>query len=335
MSRVIAASAIGTLMSYGYTEAEARRIRAFLPRRFETFGFPLPATNIDAWLIHRAVKHYLFQHNERGVFKPYANNNGYLSMQHTETMSYVTANEEITFTTVEFVRHFGDAFFTDMSEDAGKRIIRMNADGSFVIKNRRLEQLFREMEQRAKPTDGPSNHFTPYASISLGEFRLPKDEVYSAKDMYELYMHGKLAQEYVTDYNFRRVLLSGLDHLKVTKYLYFLYCARLKDQPHGQAYHGERFFIMGNLSNREPNGHTYFPHQRGGMIFFEDNTVLTRNGSMIVPPVQMNMNTLPSGYQATHGMARISLNGQWHASPVIPLSVKQYFSDDEWLQALA
>ncbi|QVW55665.1 hypothetical protein pEaSNUABM9_00069 [Erwinia phage pEa_SNUABM_9] len=334
MSVVIAASAVGTLMSYGYTEAEAKRIRSFLPRRFQTFGQPLPPTNIDAWLIYRAVKHYLLCSNERGVFKPYAGTSGYLSMQSTESMAYVTDKETIGFSTVEFVRHFGDAFYTDMSEQEGKRIIRMNQDGSFVIKNRRLEQLFREMEQRANHQKGPGSHTNPYMSAHSGMFYLPVDETYTAKDIFNMYTHGALATEYVQTQDFRKVMISGVDFHIVAKYLYFLYCEKLKGKPHGEHFEGERFTIARTMDSRNVDAFTYYPHRRGNAIYFADQTALTPNGLVQVVPMQLTMNSVPVNYYSHGRMVRFSLNGHMESSPNIPLSVKAYFTLDEWATAL-
>ncbi|QVW28519.1 hypothetical protein pEaSNUABM8_00022 [Erwinia phage pEa_SNUABM_8] len=334
MSAVIAASAIGTLMSFGYTELEAKRIRSFLPRRFQTFGQPLPPTNIDAWLIYRAVKHYLLCTNERGVFKPYAGTSGYLSMQSTETMVYVTNKEKISFSTVEFVRHFGDAFYTDMNEQEGKRIVRMNQDGSFVVKNRRLEQLFREMEQRANRPEGPGCHTNPYMSANTGAFYLPVDETYSASDIFAMYTHGALATEYVQDQNFRKVMLSGVDFHIVAKYLYFLYCEKLKGEPHGEHFEAIRFTITRTLDSRFVDGFTYYPHRRGNAIYFADQTALTPNGLVPVVPMQLMMNSVPVNYYSHGFMVRFSLNGHMESSPSIPLSVKKYFTLEEWATAL-
>ena len=107
MSYYVAASAIGTLMDYGYTEAEAKRIRGFMPRRFQMFGQVLPLTNIEAWLAYLAVKHYCQNTEERGRFGlDYPS--GYLNMQPHEKMHYVTKDQKVEFSTREFVRHFGD-----------------------------------------------------------------------------------------------------------------------------------------------------------------------------------------------------------------------------------
>ena len=333
MSAVIAASAIGTLMSYGYTEAEAKRIRAFLPRRFQTFGQPLPPTNIDAWLAYRAVKHYLVCSDERGSFIRSHQPSGYLSMQNIEQMEYVTKKETIKFSTVEFVRHFGDAFYTDMNEEAGHRVARLNNDGSFVIKNRRLLQLCQEIEQRASK-GGVTSGIGLYGMANIGEFFLPQEEQYSASDIYTLFTQGKLAKEYSTSYDFRRSLVSGVDFHQVAKYLYFLYCEALKGVGSWMQFSHDRMSIMNNIRNRTVDFYTQFPHPRGGCIYFEDHTVMTPWGITHAQPIPMNMHTVPQGYTADHEMVRLSLNGHMCTSPLIPLYVKNYFSDEEWQAVL-
>lgn len=335
MSHIVAASAIGTLMNHGYTELEAKRIRGFLPRRFDLTSASLPVTNIDAWLAYRAVKHYSRFANERGCFMPGDNGNGgYLSMFHYESMKYVTEQFVLTFSTTEFVRHFGDAFYTDMDEQAGKRVIRLNGDGSFVMKNRRLEQLLLEMERRSQEPENSPGSFTYYVNngVRAEKLYLPKDEKYTPKEIFTMFTHGKMAKEYINNSN-GRALVQGLNYHEVAKYLHFLHCLQAQGNEAGKLFVGERFTVLGNYAGRNVYGHAHFPHRLGQVVYFEDQEILT--GPSVVRDWPLTNVQYEFGYNATHDMVRLFLgNGAIDAAPVIPLAVKAFFTLEEWRTAI-
>ncbi|ANZ48309.1 hypothetical protein BIZ78_gp266 [Erwinia phage vB_EamM_Caitlin] len=328
MSHIIAASAIGTLMSFGYTEAEAKRIRGFMPRRFQLMGQVLPLTNIEAWLAYRAVKHYIQQTNERGRFHMQFTS-GYLNMMPHEKMKYTSPNWEVEFSTREFVRHFGDALYTDMNEEAGHRIIRLNEDGSFIIKNRRLEQLLREMEGR-EYRRGVQVSTSVYTNSVAGDLHLPKDEHYSARDIRTMFYHGKLAKEYARQPDGTLLPRTGLDHHEVAKYLHFLYNELLAGKEHGSLFHSERITIQSVMNSRSPFGYSQIIGHLGNVVYFSDGTLITMES------VMTNVTTMPmSAFNAwtntvAMDMARIPMNGHVIETPVIPVTMKDYFTVEEW-----
>jgi hypothetical protein len=140
-------SAIEGLNQDGFSLAEATRIRPFLPRRFFPFG-SLYRTNFDAWEAIRAVKDALQYKNFefRFVFKW---SNGELlhhfGFQQNEFIEYTSPTYHTKFLSIEFVRHFGDALFTERAEDEnhGRRLVLTN--GALRIKMNRLREAYNQL----------------------------------------------------------------------------------------------------------------------------------------------------------------------------------------------
>lgn len=140
-------SAIEGLNQDGFSLAEATRIRPFLPRRFFPFG-SLYRTNFDAWEAIRAVKDALQYKNFefRFVFKW---GNGELlhhfGFQQNEFIEYTSPTYHTKFLSIEFVRHFGDALFTERAEDEnhGRRLVLTN--GALRIKMNRLREAYNRL----------------------------------------------------------------------------------------------------------------------------------------------------------------------------------------------
>lgn len=140
-------SAIEGLNQDGFSLAEATRIRPFLPRRFFPFG-SLYRTNFDAWEAIRAVKDALQYKNFefRFVFKW---GNGellhYFGFQQNEFIEYTSPTYHTKFLSIEFVRHFGDALFTERAEDEnhGRRLVLTN--GALRIKMNRLREAYNQL----------------------------------------------------------------------------------------------------------------------------------------------------------------------------------------------
>lgn len=328
MSYYVAASAIGTLMDYGYTEAEAKRIRGFMPRRFQMFGQVLPLTNIEAWLAYLAVKHYCQNTEERGRFGlDYPS--GYLNMQPHEKMHYVTKDQKVEFSTREFVRHFGDALFTDMNHEAGHRIIRLNDDGSFVIKNRCLEAMIREMESRAKRHGISSNPSFRTTNGMAGELHLPKDEQYTGRDILKMFYHGKLAKEYTRQPDGWLLSPSGLDYHQVAKYMLFLHNELRAGKPHGGMFHGERISIQSAMNSRQSYYYNPVLVDRVTVVLFSDGTLLTPDG--VYPNTLPTPQSSMSNHNFASDLARVCHQHQTYVTPVIPVTMRDYFTDQEWL----
>lgn len=140
-------SAIEGLNQDGFSLAEATRIRPFLPRRFFPFG-SLYRTNFDAWEAIRAVKDALQYKNFefRFVFKW---GNGELlhhfGFQQNEFIEYTSPTYHTKFLSIEFVRHFGDALFTERAEDEnhGRRLVLTNS--ALRIKMNRLREAYNQL----------------------------------------------------------------------------------------------------------------------------------------------------------------------------------------------
>lgn len=140
-------SAIEGLNQDGFSLAEATRIRPFLPRRFFPFG-SLYRTNFDAWEAIRAVKDALQYKNFefRFVFKW---SNGELlhhfGFQQNEFIEYTSPTYHTKFLSIEFVRHFGDALFTERAADEnhGRRLVLTN--GALRIKMNRLREAYNQL----------------------------------------------------------------------------------------------------------------------------------------------------------------------------------------------
>lgn len=140
-------SAIEGLNQDGFSLAEATRIRPFLPRRFFPFG-SLYRTNFDAWEAIRAVKDALQYKNFefRFVFKW---SNGELlhhfGFQQNEFIEYTSPTYHTKFLSIEFVRHFGDALFTERAADEnhGRRLVLTNS--ALRIKMNRLREAYNQL----------------------------------------------------------------------------------------------------------------------------------------------------------------------------------------------
>ncbi len=140
-------SAIEGLNQDGFSLAEATRIRPFLPRRFFPFG-SLYRTNFDAWEAIRAVKDALQYKNFefRFVFKW---TNGELlhhfGFRQNEFIEYTSPTYHTKFLSIEFVRHFGDALFTERAADEnhGRRLVLTN--GALRIKMNRLREAYNQL----------------------------------------------------------------------------------------------------------------------------------------------------------------------------------------------
>ncbi|AWN09087.1 hypothetical protein MLDJOKPK_00162 [Salmonella phage SPAsTU] len=170
MNRPNAVSAIEGMHQDGFTIEEATRIRPFLPRRF----YPFPSmfrTNIHAWEAIRAVEDALQYNNFEFKFTHKWTNGeplDHFHFQMNDFMEYRSPTYHTRFLSIEFVRHYGDALFTERSEDpeAGRRLVQTN--GGLRIKMNRLREIHRLIT-----TGEQQQHI--YRDFNVTPFMLPTD----------------------------------------------------------------------------------------------------------------------------------------------------------------
>jgi len=139
--RPTAASAIDGLVAAHYSREEATRIRPFLPLHFDNY-VALPSANYEFWNAYRAVADALTYDRHKFRFYFWRDQ----EMNHIPTSPYVKMHYEsptfsAEFTVIEFIRHFGQALYTEHGgEGLGRRLTYVN--GGLRIKTRVLRDLF-------------------------------------------------------------------------------------------------------------------------------------------------------------------------------------------------
>ncbi|HHS7556485.1 TPA: hypothetical protein ACTPQ1_004785 [Salmonella enterica] len=147
MNRPNSINAIEGMHQDGFTIEEATRIRPFLPRRF----YPFPSmfrTNIHAWEAVRAVKDALQYDKFEFKFTHKWVNGEELPQFHfqdNDYMEYHSPTYHTRFLSVEFVRHFGDALYTERSSnpDDGRLLVLVN--GGLRIKMNKLREAYQRV----------------------------------------------------------------------------------------------------------------------------------------------------------------------------------------------
>ncbi|AFQ96734.1 hypothetical protein STRATTON_20 [Erwinia phage vB_EamM_Stratton] len=177
--RPTAASAIDGLVAAHYSREEATMIRPFLPLHFDNF-VALPSANYEFWSAYRAVQDALTydRHKFRFYFwrdeeKSHIPNSPYVKMY------YESPTFKAEFSTIEFIRHFGRALFTDHGSDGlGRKLNYVN--GGLRIKTRILRELFDEI---GKETDNPAPWFNGYRRPTISVLIPPQPTVFTPREV--------------------------------------------------------------------------------------------------------------------------------------------------------
>lgn len=328
MVQVIRASAHEVLVNLGYTDLEAKRIRPFLSRRFEMMHQALPRTNFDFWLAYLAAAHYSRNSDERGMFISES-----ASLQRdilvNGRIKYVSDTLNCEFATIEFVRHFGDAIFSDYSPEMDCRVVKRTEANAMVIKNRLLQLALQNVERIAK--DSSAARWVPGGPMAKNvvvDFDLPSSESLGAAQIKSIYMSGQLAMEYKPGTASMVVLPNGFTYRDIAAYQMFLWHEKNSGNDHTPDFESQRFNIADNLRRRAPYIYSMDNHFYQSP-YFTDNTTIGEDGQLVhtVPlntPAEWN-------YFRSPKLVRILTRNGIAVAPTIPAQVRDYFPLADWL----
>lgn len=326
--RTIHASAVESLTNVGYTELEAKRIRPYLPKHFTLAHPALPRSNVDFWLAYMAVDHFNTVSSRRGRF--YSERG--VGFWAYNMVSYVCEDFEVEFSEVEFIRHFGEAFYTDYDENVGRRVVAHNPDGSLKVKNRPLQTRMREIQSELnKQNDYQSTFGWHYTSYHVGNLEIPPRGNPNPKALIEMFVHGALAEEYQTDQNGRRMMLGQLDFVMVAKYLYFLELSRMRGMEVLEMNYARRTVLMNMLSRSVSSSMMNVAVSR--KIFFVPNRgFFTATGFQ---QYRNFPNTNQFNYNTSNQLVRFTDGLNVLICTTIPESVFDMYTDEEWVEAVS
>ncbi|QVW55199.1 hypothetical protein pEaSNUABM29_00155 [Erwinia phage pEa_SNUABM_29] len=148
-------SAIEGMHQDGFSLEEATRIRPFLPRRFYPFG-SMFRTNIHAWEAVRAVEDAMqYSRFEFKFMHKWASGESlpHFHFQPNDFIEYVSPTYHTRFLAIEFVRHFGDALYTERSSNPDEGRLLVYVGDALRIKMRRLREAYERATGEAPTRD--------------------------------------------------------------------------------------------------------------------------------------------------------------------------------------
>lgn len=166
MNRTCTVNAIEGMCEDGFAIDEATRIRPYLPRHFSPFP-SLHRTNIHAWEVFRAVKDAL--QYECFEFKfihtwPSGEPLNHFHFQQNDFIEYVSPTYHTRFLSIEFVRHFGDALYTErgVNPNDGRQLVHVN--GGLRLKMNTLRSVYDNLQKPTRdiPTYCTGRDHTPF-----------------------------------------------------------------------------------------------------------------------------------------------------------------------------
>lgn len=326
--RPIHASAVESLTNVGYTELEAKRIRPYLPKHFNLAHPALPRSNVDFWLAYMAVDHFNTVSSRRGRF--YSERGvGFWAFN---TITYACEDFEVEFSEVEFIRHFGEGFYTDYDENVGRRVVARNPDGSLKVKNRPLQTRMREIQSELNnQNDYQSTFGWHYTSYYVGNLELPPRGNPTPRAVIDMFIHGALAEEYQTDQNGRRMMLGQLDFVMLAKYLYFIEQCKLRGMVIAEKEYARSTVFM-NLVSRSVSSSMMNANVNRNIFFVPNRGFFTATGFQ-------NYRSFPNNHQfnynATNQLVRFTDGLSVLVCTTIPESVFDMFTDEEWVAAVS
>lgn len=328
--RPIASSAVETLTSLGYTELEAKRIRPYLPKHFQIDHPAPPRTNVEFWLAYYAAQHFTTSSANRGKFTselvvgfwPYNN------------ITYTCDAFTVSFSEIEFIRHFGEALFTDFDTNLGRRVVALNNDGSLKLKNRPLQIRLREIEVEIDEIKNDYGfHYGWFQTrYHTGNLQLPPRGCPNVKTILSLLAQAALALEFQVDAHNRRMLSNQLDYVAIAKFLFFLEYNRMRGMPLKE-FSSLRNQIFRNMLSRSPINGNIRVDVPTSVFMVPNKGFFTADGFRQFPIG--NGSPYPSYYIGDLLVRYTDHTNSMRTCVKVPESLYDMFTDAEWAEAVS